>query len=1018
MSGDGVPDIAVGSSGDSQGAVSGGSVSIFSGADCSRLRKCADPLGSAGTYNFGQSLAPLGDVSGDGVPDFAVGNPGGASGKGDIVVFSSADCAVVRRFSDPAAPAGARLGTAVAATGDLNGDGIGDLLAGGPGGNGGAVLFSLANGAVLRRLADAGAPAGGAFGSAVAALPDLSADGIPDLAVGAMSDDSPLQDSGSVSIFSGADGTLLRKCTDPAASPKAGLGSGLAPYPDFDGDGAFDLVAVAPFQHTSAGPRNGTALILSGATCQVLARLDLNSGVNSASVDGDRAVAVPGDLDGDHAGEVVVGVPWGNGGFVGTGRAVVFGRTSDCDADGATPLLGLDCDDTSAARTPGHVEICDSIDNDCDAVIDEDSDGDGFAACSDCDNGRAAAHPGAAETCNGLDDDCDLLIDDGPDQDADGTSVVCDCQDSNPAMHPSAVEACNRIDDDCDGLVDESRPQVRSASILTDPAGSATGRLGTGASGIGDVNGDGVADVAVTNGANELLIVSGRSGVVHCRGTALPPLAPLPDVSGDGIPDLLARSLTSNSVAVISGASCQVLSTCNAPSATGIGSSVTSLGDINADGTPDWATGAPASVTGSPAGQVLVFSGQNCTLLYRVTDPILSSGAGFGSAILGPGDLTGDGWPDLVVGAPNDSSLGISNAGRVVVVSGPDGTVVRRLHDPAGAFGDRLGARLAVAGDVNSDGVKDLLAYSARDLPDTDAGAVLLFSGVGDTVLRTCSDPLATASEAFGSNLAATGDLTGDGVPDFAASERGSLPGVSQAGAVLVVSGADCSIAARLRDPSPIAFGSLGLDALAVPGDLTGDGRPDIVAGVDDTTVPTSQKRGHLVVFSETGSCESPDNCPAVSNPLQRDNDGDLRGNVCDVCPVHSDPLQADTDADGAGDACDCLTANPASRFPGAEMRIDITLTGVILWTPAESAEEYLVRRGDLAARAYGNYGVCWLHVMGPRVGDTGVSDPAVPAVGAGFFYFVQAVDNTCGRGLLGFDSLERPRIETPDICP
>ena len=55
---------------------------------------------------------------------------------------------------------------------------------------------------------------------------------------------------------------------------------------------------------------------------------------------------------------------------------------------------------------------------------------------------------------------------------------------------------------------------------------------------------------------------------------------------------------------------------------------------------------------------------------------------------------------------------------------------------------------------------------------------------------------------------------------------------------------------------------------------------------------------------------------------------------------------------------------------------------------------------------------------MGPRVGDTGVSDPAVPAVGAGFFYFVQAVDTPCGRGLLGFDSLERPRIETPDICP
>jgi hypothetical protein len=1019
VDGDGVPDVAAGSPEDYSGNQSRGSVSLFSGADCSFLRKCANPAGNAGSLS-GQSLAGIVDITGDGVPDLAVGDPGSTSVAGKVVIFSGADCAVVRQLADPLAPLGARLGTSVVATGDLSGDGVGDLLAGSAGGNGGAVLFSLADGSVLRRLSDPGAPAGSGLGSSVALLPDVSADGVPDLAVGAMTDDSPFTDMGSVSIFSGADGTRLRKCSDPQGSPLARLGTSVAAYPDFDGDGVPDLVALAQQQHTQGGPRNGAALILSGASCAVLARLSFDAGSNpgpplvGSSVD--RMLAVPGDLDGDHAAEVVGGAPWANGGFSGKGLVLVFGRTSDCDGDGATPLGG-DCDDASTARTPGQVEQCDGVDNDCDVEVDEDSDGDGFAACADCDNGRAAAWPGAVEACNGLDDNCNQVVDDGPDADGDGVSAVCDCADRNAGIRPGAAEACNHLDDDCDGRVDEASPQDRSATLLTDPAGSATGQLGQWVTGIGDVDSDGVTDFAATNGASEVLVFSGRSGAVRCRGFGRSPLAGIQDVTGDGVPDIVVRSLNNNAVGLLSGATCGVVSTCGASGASGIGSSVAALGDVNADGIPDYATGAPGQTATAPAGEVQVFSGANCTFLYRVTDTTLSAGANFGFAVAGPGDVTGDGWPDLVVGAPNDSSLGVSQAGRIVVVSGPDGVPVRRLHDPAAAPGDRLGSRLDVAGDLDGDGVKDLFAYAATDAPpNADVGSVLLFSGVGNAILRRCSDPQAAANLAFGSSLAAAGDLTGDGVPDFVTGERTSLPGASLAGSVAVVSSADCSIVARLTDPAPIASGNLAIQGLAVPGDLTGDGRSDIVAGSDSTTFPV---RGHLVLFSETSSCENPDNCPAVANPFQRDSDSDVPGNLCDVCPANPDPLQTDTDLDGAGDACDCRPTDATSRGPGEQVRLDLNTQGRIFWTASPSAEGYFIRRGDLAARAYGYYGVCWQHVTGSRAGDTGVLDSTLPAVGSGLFYFVQGEDNLCGKGSLGFDSLERPRtVSGPDVCP
>jgi len=203
----------------------------------------------------------------------------------------------------------------------------------------------------------------------------------------------------------------------------------------------------------------------------------------------DEGAAAPGlwyaDYDGDS---------FGNTGLSSVACLVPLGFTS---ASG-------DCDDLDATSYPGAAELCDGVDNNCDAAIDEgvtstffaDSDNDGFGdpgspvqACLqpagtsanglDCDDSAANAHPGGVEVCDSIDNDCSGFADDGAldaltwylDSDGDGygapgtAQVSCtaiagsvsndsDCNDGNNGNYPGNSESCDGLDEDCDGVVD------------------------------------------------------------------------------------------------------------------------------------------------------------------------------------------------------------------------------------------------------------------------------------------------------------------------------------------------------------------------------------------------------------------------------------------------------------------------------------------------------------------------------------------------------------------------------------
>jgi hypothetical protein len=262
---------------------------------CSRAR-AQEPLytvpGDSGAQ-FGAAIASIGDVDGDGISDLIVGAP--ASGKGaalggEAQLLSGRGGALIREFLG--SQTNGRFGCSAVGTGDLNGDGVPDLMVGAFG-EGCVYVYSGSDGALLQRLCK-----GNDFGFTVSGVSDLDFDGVPDLLVGA-----PYLDK--VFVFSGASQQPLYTLSRPYVR----FGQCLAPLGDVDGDGAGDFAIGAPrtFDQGHHLSEAGAIHICSGASGAILRTFlgvvfDENLGWDLRSVpdqdgdgDDDLFAASPGD---------------------------------------------------------------------------------------------------------------------------------------------------------------------------------------------------------------------------------------------------------------------------------------------------------------------------------------------------------------------------------------------------------------------------------------------------------------------------------------------------------------------------------------------------------------------------------------------------------------------------------------------------------------------------------------------------------------------------------------------------
>jgi hypothetical protein len=284
------------------------------------------------------------------------------------------------------------------------------------------------------------------------------------------------------------------------------------------------------------------------------------------------------------------------------------------------------------------------------------------------------------------------------------------------------------------------------------------------------------------------------------------------------------------------------------------GSAVSGAGDLDGDGVPDVLIGAPNQAVGANAnqGQAFVISGATGLLLHTLNDPTPQANASFGQEVAGLGDVDGDGVPDILVGAPSQDVGANANQGQAFVFSGATGLLLRTLDDPTPQVFAAFGARVAGLGDVNSDGVPDLLvgAHLQNVGANGQQGQAFVFSGATGLLLRTLNDPTPQVAAFFGNPLSGLGDVDGDGVPDILVGANDQDVGANaQQGQAFVFSGATGLLLYRVEDPVPQAGAQFGAAASGL-GDVNADGVPDLLIGAPSQNVGANQAQGRAYVMS------------------------------------------------------------------------------------------------------------------------------------------------------------------------
>lgn len=250
-----------------------------------------------------------------------------------------------------------------------------------------------------------------------------------------------------------------------------------------------------------------------------------------------------------------------------------------------------------------------------------------------------------------------------------------------------------------------------------------------------------------------------------------------------------------------------------------LGMSCNGAGDVNADGYPDFIVGSPfAKPNGFKSGSARVYSGKDGSLLWRFEGH--SVRAWFGWAVDGVGDINEDGHDDVVVGAPGDQR--VSNwAGSATVYSGANG---QALHT---WFGDRANRKFgySVAGldDLNNDGVNEIIVGRPYNIENNPfEGAAQVFSGLDGSELYYLD--AGVWADDFGAAVNDAGDLNGDGVSDIVVGASGN--GRGSHGFVRTYSGATGTYPWQASGVD--ANGAYGL-AVASAGDINQDGRSDVI---------------------------------------------------------------------------------------------------------------------------------------------------------------------------------------------
>ncbi len=868
----------------------------------------------------GSSVSNAGDINGDGFDDLIIGassaDPNGENSAGSsYVVFGSnsgfgasfnlSSLNGSNGFAINGINADDFLGGSVSSAGDINGDGFDDLIIGAnradPNGQsyagesyvvfgsnsdfGASFNLSSLNGS--NGFAINGINAYDFLGGSVSSAGDINGDGFDDLIIGASSADpngennagssyvvfgsnSGFGASFNLSSLNGSNGFVIKGTDKRDYSGRSVSSAG-----DINGDGFDDLIIGASDADPNGQDRAGESYVVFGNSSGSGANFNLSSldgsngfvinGIDADDISG-SSVSSAGDINGDGFDDLIIGASNAspNGQFRAGESYVVFGRSSGFGA--GFNLSSLD-------GSEGFVINGDAYDSSGSSVSSAgDVNGDGF---DDLIIGAFAADP------NGK-------------RNAGESYIVFGFTSPTPTNKPPvAVNDTVTTDEDAavniEVLANDSNFLTVSAIngrtvVVGTPITLSSGALVT-------LNADG--SLAYNPNASFEVLAVGESGTdsftyTTNNNSSLTNTASV-NLTINGVNDV--PQVTNFNLSSLDGSNGFVIN--GIDSGDFSGNSVSSAGDINGDGFDDLIIGALFSSPNGKryAGSSYVVFGSNSGFGASFNLSSLDGSNGFaidginaddllGVSVSSAGDINDDGFDDLIIGARSASPNGQDRAGSSYVVfgsnsgfgasfnlsslNGSNGFVINGIN-----VGDNSGSSVSSAGDINGDGLDDLIigAYRASPNGKLNVGSSYVVFGSNSGFGASFNLSSLNGSNGFvingidssdesGVSVSSAGDINDDGFDDLIIGARSASPnGQSRAGSSYVVFGSNSGFGASfnlssLNGSNGFAINGIDVDdfsgnSVSNAGDVNGDGFDDLIIG--------GSAAGYVVFGSNSG---------------------------------------------------------------------------------------------------------------------------------------------------------------------
>lgn len=794
--------------------------------------------------NFGSSVSSAGDVNGDGFSDVIVGAPmydNGHSNEGAAFIYHGAAtglnntpaCMLESNQQD------AKFGTSVSTAGDVNGDGFSDVIVGAPmydnneSNEGAAFIYHgsavVGIGTNAVTMLESNQPNAN-LGQSVALAGDVNNNGFSDVIVGAPMYDKDQVNEGVAFVYHGSGLGIASAASTTLESnqPDAQFGFSVKGAGDVNGDGFSDVV-VGAFLYDKPEKDEGAAFVYHGSAAGIGAGVVTTLESNQATAYFGYSVSAAGDVNGDGFGDVVIG------GFLydnvenAEGGAFIYYGSPNGIGNGIAKLLEVN---QAGAQFGASVAAAGDVNGDgyADVII-----GANLFDNGQGNEGAAFVYQGSA---TGL-DATPISTQEGNQNNAYLGSAVASAGDVNGDGFSDIVAGTPGYDK---GQIDEGAAFVwlggadrisnYTEKNLTSDNGLERQFLGRSVSQAGDVNGDGFSDIIV-----------GLPGYMNDKGCAF-----IYHGSVNGIENTPTIKLESNFLL------------------SQFGFSSSGGGDINGDGYDDLIIGAMNYSNGEEKeGAVLIYYGSPAGINEQ--DKIIIEGnkpnIHFGFSVSNNLDVNNDGYSDVVIGTICSSNAG-SSEGEVYVYLGSENGVVLASAvvlkgDKPGAF---IGNSVAGGGDLNGDGFDEIIVGANNY--DDGKGAAFIFNGNAMGVNTVASIILKCDQEKaeMGNSVSSAGDVNGDGYGDVIVGshlyDTSSLNvTIEKEGRAYIYYGSPSGInpqtSSMLKGPTGYWNQRFGC-SVACAGDINGDGYSDLIIGADYLHVNDGTKAYEGVAYIFEGS--------------------------------------------------------------------------------------------------------------------------------------------------------------------